>query len=111
VYFKSGSLYSCKPEKGFTCQKYMGNKWNFLSSATLVETHDPRRPLRYIAVVLSNVLRKNSAEEHEDLATRIHELLESEQPARTEVESTADAASEAASEIDGEVEAGAGTAP
>ncbi|MDZ7344061.1 MAG: serine hydrolase, partial [candidate division KSB1 bacterium] len=28
VYFKSGSLYSCKPEAGFKCRKYMGNVKN-----------------------------------------------------------------------------------
>jgi hypothetical protein len=76
VYFKSGSLYSCKPEKGYQCGKYMGNKWNFLNSATVVETHDRGRPLAYIVIVLSNVLKKNSAEEHESLAAQIHRLIE-----------------------------------
>jgi hypothetical protein len=76
LYYKSGSLYSCKPEPGFTCQKYMGNKWNYLASTSIVETHDPKQPLNYIVVVLSNVLKKNSAKEHEDLATEIHRLME-----------------------------------
>jgi hypothetical protein len=80
VYFKSGSLYSCKPEPGYECGKYMGNKWNFLNSATIVETHDPRQPLHYIVVVLSNVLKKNSAEEHMTLATNIHRLMEKLHP-------------------------------
>ena len=31
VYFKSGSLYSCKEEAGFTCGKYMGNRRNQLA--------------------------------------------------------------------------------
>jgi hypothetical protein len=77
VYFKSGSLYSCKPEKGYQCGKYMGNKWNFLNSAIVVETHGGRdQPLTYIVIVLSNVLKKNSAEEHESLAAQIHRLIE-----------------------------------
>ena len=80
VYFKSGSLYSCRPEEGYTCEKYMGNRWNFLNSATIVETHDPGQPLHYIVVVLSNVLKKNSAEEHKNLATQIHRLLERQHP-------------------------------
>jgi len=80
VYFKSGSLYSCVPERGYTCGKYLGNKWNYLNSATIVETHDPRQPLHYIVVVLSNVLKKNSADEHMRLATEIHHLMESLHP-------------------------------
>jgi len=80
VYFKSGSLYSCKPEPGYQCGKYLGNKWNFLNSATVIETHDPKQRMRYIVVVLSNVLKKNSAEEHEDLATGIHDLMKQLHP-------------------------------
>jgi hypothetical protein len=84
IYFKSGSLYSCKPEPGYACEKYKGNKWNFLSSATVVETVDSNPPLYYIAVVLSNVLKKDSAEEHKNLATRIHELLLKHHAPKTE---------------------------
>ena len=40
VYFKSGSLYSCQPEEGFTCGKYMGNKRNQLASVAIVESPD-----------------------------------------------------------------------
>jgi hypothetical protein len=76
VYFKSGSLYSCQPEPGFECKKYHGNRKNFMNSTTLVETTDKKQPLRYISVVLSNVLRKNSAVEHQTLATRIHRLIQ-----------------------------------
>ena len=76
LYFKSGSLYSCKPEEGFECKKYHGNRKNFMNSMTTVETTDKKQPLHYIAVVLSNVLRKNSAVEHQTLATRIHRLVQ-----------------------------------
>jgi len=76
VSFKSGSLYSCKPEPDFECGKYMGNRVNRLASVALIEApaEDPR--YRYAVVVMSNVLRKNSAVAHQTLAMRIHRLIE-----------------------------------
>jgi hypothetical protein len=76
LFFKSGSLYSCKPEPGFECGKYMGNNFNFLNSVTVVETDGPGPKLHYVVVLLSNVLRKNSADIHENLATEIHRIME-----------------------------------
>jgi hypothetical protein len=76
VYFKSGSLYSCKAEPGFVCEKYHGNVKNYMNSLAVVETTDKKHPLHYVSVVLSNVLRKNSAVEHQTLATRIHRLIQ-----------------------------------
>jgi hypothetical protein len=76
LYFKSGSWYSCKPEPGFECGKYMGNNFNFLNSVTVVETNGPGPKLHYVVVLLSNVLRKNSAEIHKNLATEIHRIME-----------------------------------
>jgi hypothetical protein len=77
VYFKSGSLFSCKPEPGFACEKYRGNVKNFMNSVAIVETRRPGRPpLHYLVAVLSNVLRKDSKEIHEELARRIHGLIE-----------------------------------
>ena len=76
VYYKSGSLYSCKEESGYECGKYMGNRWNYLSSVATVETPNDATPLRYIVVVMSNVLKKNSAEVHQSLGTRLHRLME-----------------------------------
>jgi len=81
VYFKSGSLYSCVSEEGFVCEKYHGNKWNFMNSVAIVETAEDGRDLHYLVVVLSNVLRKNSAVEHQTLGGRIHRLLEKQHPA------------------------------
>jgi len=80
VYYKSGSLYSCKEEPGFECGKYMGNRVNFLNSLAIVETNEDGRQLHYIVALLSNVLRKNSAVEHQTLAMRIHRLIESAHP-------------------------------
>jgi len=81
VYFKSGSWYKCKPENGFTCKKYHGNVWNYMNSIAIVESDEGGRDLHYIAVVLSNVLRKNSAVEHQTLAGRIHRIVKSMHPA------------------------------
>ncbi len=81
VYYKSGSLYSCREEAGFTCKKYAGNVRNFMNSVAIVETESDGRRLHYLVVVLSNVLRKNSAVEHQTLGMRIHRLVESLHPA------------------------------
>jgi len=76
VYFKSGSLYKCKPEPGFECKKYHGNITNMLNSVAIIEAPAADRQLYYMVVVMSNVLRKNSAVVHQTLATRIHRMLE-----------------------------------
>ena len=75
VYFKSGSLYSCKPEEGFKCGKYKGNKRNSLASVAIVESPAQERALHYIVVVQSNMLRINSAVAHQTLAGKIHEMV------------------------------------
>lgn len=77
VFFKSGSLYSCVPEVGFVCVKYAGNSKNYMNSVAIVETTQAEPQLHYAVVVLSNVLRKNSALEHQTLALRIHRMVES----------------------------------
>jgi hypothetical protein len=76
VYFKSGSLYSCQPEEGFKCGKYMGNKINYLASVAIVEGPVPGMDYHYLVAVSSNVLRKNSAVAHQSLALRIHRMIE-----------------------------------
>jgi hypothetical protein len=80
VYFKSGSLYSCKQEEGFKCGKYMGNVKNYMNSVAIVETPVGNQRLDYIATLISNVLRKNSAVDHQTLGTRIHRLIEKAHP-------------------------------
>jgi len=77
VYFKSGSLYKCKAEPNFKCGKYKGNVVNRLASLAIVENQATERRLYYMVVVMSNVLRNNSAVAHQTLATRIHRLIES----------------------------------
>jgi hypothetical protein len=82
VFLKSGSLYGCKPERGFQCTKFHGNRMNFMNSMAMVETVHRDPHLRYAVVVLSNVLKRDSAELHADLAARIHHIIESFHPER-----------------------------
>ena len=75
VYFKSGSLFQCAPEPGFSCKPYAGNVKNFMNSATIVESPAAERQLFYISTLVTNILRKNSAGEHQALATRLHGVV------------------------------------
>jgi hypothetical protein len=81
VYFKSGSLYSCREEEGFTCKPYAGNRKNYMNSVAVVESPAGDHQLHYISTLVSNVLRRNSAVEHQTMATRIHRLIEKANPA------------------------------
>ena len=86
VYFKSGSLYSCRAEAGFSCGKYRGNVRNLLNSVAIVESpagnasDKNKKGLFYMVVVTSNVLRHNAAFDHQTLATRLHRLIEKRHP-------------------------------
>jgi hypothetical protein len=72
VYFKSGSIYRCKPEPEFECKKYMGNVENIMNSVIIVEQPGSRI---YLVGLMSNILKKNSAGEHQSLATFIDRIL------------------------------------
>lgn len=72
VYFKSGSLYKCDRSKGEVCGKYMGNVTNFMNSVIIVEHPDN---CRYMVVLMTNVLRKNSASDHMYLAGNIDKII------------------------------------
>lgn len=80
VFFKSGSLYSCRPEEGFRCEKYMGNDRNLMNSVALVDGVGEAQP-HYLAVLMSNVLRFNSAWDHSRIAAAVHETLRTRVPA------------------------------
>lgn len=80
VYFKSGSLYSCKAEPGFVCHKYRGNVKNYMNSVAIVESPAGENRINYMVTLISNVLYKNSAVEHQTLGTRIHRLIEAKHP-------------------------------
>jgi hypothetical protein len=81
VYYKSGSLYKCQKEEGFNCGPYRGNVRNYMNSVIIVESPAGERRLHYVVTLISNVLRKNSAGEHQAIATRIQRLLEEMHPA------------------------------
>ena len=70
VYFKSGSLYSCK--SGVPCGKYKGSGSNYMNSVAIVEQPDGTT---YIVAMMSNVLLKNSAWDHRVLAAGIDKLM------------------------------------
>lgn len=72
VYFKSGSLYKCDRSKGEECGKYMGNVSNFMNSVAIIEHPDN---CNYMVVLMTNVLRKNSASDHMYLAGNIDKLI------------------------------------
>ena len=74
VYFKSGSQYKCKPEADFACAKYKGNVDNYMNSVAIVEQPDQRV---YLVVLMSNVLRVDSAVEHQAIAAEIKQLIAS----------------------------------
>lgn len=72
VYFKSGSLYKCDRSQGEACDKYMGNITNFMNSVAIVEHPDN---CKYMVVLMTNVLRKNSASDHMYLAGNIDKII------------------------------------
>ena len=82
VYFKSGSWYACEEEVGFTCGKYKGNKRNFMNSVAIVESPAGQNQLQYMVIVLSNVLRMNSAQDHRDLARAIQSIMLRDHPGK-----------------------------
>jgi hypothetical protein len=75
VYFKSGSLFQCAPEPGFSCKPYAGNVKNYMNSTAIVESPADQRKLFYLSALVTNILRKNSAGEHQALATRLHGVI------------------------------------
>lgn len=79
VYFKSGSLYRCRAEEGYSCGKYRGNALNLMHSVAMVESPAVPQPgVRqrvYLIALMSNVLKVNSALEHLTIATEIERLI------------------------------------
>ena len=82
VFFKSGSLYKCQPGEGFTCKAYAGNVTNLMHSVAVVESGEKI----YLVAMMSNVLRVNSAVEHQTIAGEIEKLLQSQQLGSARVE-------------------------
>jgi len=81
VYFKSGSLYECVPEPGYTCGQYLGNKTNLMHSVAIVESPaQAEHPRVYLISMMSDVPKVNSAAEHMEIATLIERLVRSLHP-------------------------------
>jgi hypothetical protein len=78
VYFKSGSLFECAQEAGFICRPYAGNVRNYMNSTAIIESPAVGRRLYYMSTLVTNILRKNSAAEHQALATRLQQLIEAD---------------------------------
>jgi hypothetical protein len=79
VYFKSGSLVRCQP--GHRCKAYEGDLENLMNSVCIVESPASGRRNYYVVTLMSNVLGRNSAVEHQALAGRLHKLIEGLHPA------------------------------
>lgn len=78
VYFKSGSLFECAQEAGFICRPYAGNVRNYMNSTAIIESPAVGPRLYYMSTLVTNILRKNSAAEHQALATRLQQLIEAD---------------------------------
>ena len=87
VFFKSGSLYSCRAEEGFRCGKYMGNKQNLMNSVAIVEGLEATDP-RYIATLMSDVKKVNSAWDHSRIAAATDEMVRTRQPQQLQEEAS-----------------------
>ncbi|MCB0650025.1 MAG: serine hydrolase [Saprospiraceae bacterium] len=72
VYFKSGSLYKCDKTKNPDCGKYQGNVYNYMNSVAIVEHPDGTK---YMVCLMTNVLGKNSANDHMSLAGNIDKII------------------------------------
>ena len=96
VYFKSGSLYKCKKEEDFRCGQYRGNVRNYMNSVAIVESPAGDYRLDYMVTLISNILRRNSAVDHQTLATRIHRLIEAAHPAASRASASSGATTPAA---------------
>lgn len=83
VYFKSGSLYSCREEEGFTCGKYKGNKLNAMNSIAIIETPaaNGEGQKRYIAALTSDVRKVNSAWDHSRIGSAVDEVIRTREAA------------------------------
>ncbi len=88
VFFKSGSLYRCRPEEGYECGQYRGNVENLMHSVAMVEIPATPEALAaaggrqrvYMVSMMSNVLKVNSASEHLEIASQIDRLVREVSP-------------------------------
>lgn len=72
IYFKSGSFYKCDRNRDPNCKPYAGNVYNYMNSVAIVERPDETV---YMIALMTNVLNKNSAYDHNRLAGKVDELF------------------------------------
>ncbi|MFD1314994.1 serine hydrolase [Namhaeicola litoreus] len=72
VYYKSGSYYKCDRDKNPNCGDYQGNVFNYMNSVIIVEQPNG---IKYIVCLMSNVLNKNSANDHYYMAGEIDGII------------------------------------
>ena len=48
---------------------------NYMNSTAIIESPATRRKHYYMSTLVTNVLRKNSAAEHQALATRLQQII------------------------------------
>jgi hypothetical protein len=75
VYYKSGSLYACKPDREGACPPFRGDRINLMNSVAIVESPAGEPRYYYLVSLHTNRLRKDAARLHWSLATRLHELV------------------------------------
>lgn len=82
VFFKSGSLFRCRPEPSYECVQYKGNAENLMHSVAIVESPgNPGDGQRvYLISMMSNVLKVNSAQEHMEIAAQVERLIRETNP-------------------------------
>ena len=75
VYFKSGSLFQCEPGTGLhlPAVRRQREELHELDRDHRVAAAGPK--LYYMSTLVTNILRKNSAVEHQALATRLQQLI------------------------------------
>ena len=66
LYFKSGSMYSCRYESGYNCGKFKGNVNNLMNAMAIVEDNTVTPNLFYLVAVSTNILREDSAKLHKN---------------------------------------------
>ena len=82
VYFKSGSLYSCRTlaeGEVSKCGKYMGDKQNLMNSVAIIESRGNAEP-KYISTLMSNVFGVNSAWDHSRIGAATDEMIRTRKP-------------------------------
>jgi hypothetical protein len=53
-----------------------------MNSTAIIESPAAERRLYYMSTLVTNVLRKNAAVEHQTLATRLHQLIAADHKAK-----------------------------